>query len=50
MGEPALDQENAMSFAVFRPGFVVAMLAAMAVWGCYCALAGQKLVTENLFE
>lgn len=32
------------------PIFVVALLAAMAVWGCYSALAGQKLVKENLFE
>jgi hypothetical protein len=30
--------------------FVVALIAAMAVWGCYSALAGQKLVQENLFE
>jgi effector-binding domain-containing protein len=29
MGEPALDQENAMSFVVFRPGPVAAI---MAVW------------------
>jgi effector-binding domain-containing protein len=27
MGEPALDQENAMSFAVFRPGLMAAILA-----------------------
>jgi hypothetical protein len=30
--------------------FVVLLIAAMAVWGCYSALAGQKLVKENLFE
>ncbi len=30
--------------------FVVALIAAMAVWGCYSALAGQKLVREHLFE
>jgi hypothetical protein len=30
--------------------FVLFLLAAMAVWGCYTALAGQKLVKENLFE
>ena len=30
--------------------FVVLLIAAIAVWGCYCALAGQKLVKENLFE
>jgi hypothetical protein len=30
--------------------FAVLLIAAMAVWGCYCALAGQKLIRENLFE
>jgi serine/threonine-protein kinase len=30
--------------------FVALLVAAMAVWGCYTALAGQKLVKENLFE
>ncbi len=30
--------------------FVIALIAAMAVWGCYLALAGQRLVKENLFE
>jgi hypothetical protein len=26
------------------------LMAALAIWGCYTALAGQKLVGENLFE
>ena len=30
--------------------FVFFLVAAMAVWGCYTALGGQKLVKENLFE
>ena len=30
--------------------FVYGLLTALAVWGCYSALAGQKLVKENLFE
>jgi len=30
--------------------FVVLLIAAVAVWGCYCALAGQKLIKEHLFE
>jgi len=30
--------------------FVVCLVAAIAVWGCHTALAGQKLVKENLFE
>jgi hypothetical protein len=30
--------------------FVLALVAAMAVWGCFTALAGQKLVKENLFD
>jgi len=30
--------------------FVYVLLAALAVWGCYSALAGQKLVKENLFQ
>ncbi len=29
---------------------VVVLVAAMAVWGCYTALAGQKLLKEHLFE
>jgi len=38
------------SWYVGTPIFVIALLAAMAIWGCYSALAGQKLVKENLFE
>ena len=30
--------------------FVALLVAAMAVWGCYTALAGQKLLKEHLFE
>jgi ABC-type antimicrobial peptide transport system permease subunit len=30
--------------------FAVLLIAAITVWGCYCALAGQKLIKENLFE
>ena len=30
--------------------FVVLLVAAMAVWGCYTALAGQKVFKEKLFE
>jgi len=30
--------------------FAVLLIAAIAVWGCYSALAGQRLVRENLFE
>lgn len=30
--------------------FVFALIAALAAWGCYTALAGQKLLKENLFE
>ena len=32
------------------PVFVVALIAALAVWGCYTALAGRKLRMERLFE
>ena len=30
--------------------FIFALVAAMAIWGCYSGLAGQKLVKANLFE
>ena len=30
--------------------FILGLVAAMAIWGCYSALAGQKLVKENLFD
>ena len=30
--------------------FVLFLVTAMAVWGCYSALAGQKLLKENLFD
>ena len=30
--------------------FVLFLVTAIAVWGCYTALAGQKLLKENLFE
>jgi predicted Ser/Thr protein kinase len=30
--------------------FVLLLVAAMAVWGCYAALGGQKLVKEGLFD
>ena len=30
--------------------FVLCLIVAIAVWGCYTALAGQKLIKENLFD
>lgn len=30
--------------------FALALVTAIAVWGCYTALAGQKLLKEHLFE
>ncbi len=30
--------------------FVLLLIAAMAVWGCFTALAGQKVFRENLFD
>ena len=38
------------SFYIGAPIFVFALIAGLAVWGAYSALAGQKLVKENLFE
>ncbi len=38
------------SWYIGGPIFVIVLLAAMAIWGCYTALAGQKLVKENLFD
>jgi predicted Ser/Thr protein kinase len=38
------------SFYIGAPVFVFVLIAAMAVWGCYTALAGQKLVKGELFE
>jgi hypothetical protein len=38
------------SWYIGAPIFVFAMVAALALWGCYTALAGQKLVKEHLFE
>jgi hypothetical protein len=32
------------------PAVVVLLVVAIAVWGCYTALAGQKVLKENLFE
>jgi serine/threonine-protein kinase len=32
------------------PIFVFSLITALALWGCYTALAGQKLVKEHLFE
>jgi hypothetical protein len=29
---------------------VLLLIVAMAIWGCHTALAGQKLVKENLFD
>jgi serine/threonine-protein kinase len=38
------------SWYIGAPIFVLAVIAALAIWGCYTALAGQKLVKEQLFE
>ena len=38
------------SWYIGGPIFVLAVIAALAIWGCYTALAGQKLVKEQLFE
>jgi hypothetical protein len=38
------------AFYVGAPIFVFLLVAAMALWGCYIALAGQKLVKADLFE
>ena len=38
------------SFYIGAPIFVLVLIAAMAAWGCYAALGGQKLVKENLFD
>jgi effector-binding domain-containing protein len=41
MGEPALDQEKAMSFAVFRSGQVASVLAAIVAVGIAAPAFGQ---------
>jgi serine/threonine-protein kinase len=38
------------SWYIGSPVFVLLLVAAMAVWGCYSALGGQKLLKESLFE
>ena len=38
------------SWYIGGPLFVLAIVAALAIWGCYTGLAGQKLMKENLFE
>ncbi|HEY1732054.1 MAG TPA: protein kinase [Terriglobales bacterium] len=38
------------AFYVGAPIFVFLLIAVMALWGCYTALAGQKLVKGELFE
>ena len=38
------------SWYIGAPIFVFALVAALALWGGYTALAGQKLVKEHLFE
>jgi predicted Ser/Thr protein kinase len=38
------------SFYIGAPVFVFALIAGLALWGCYTALAGQKLVKGELFE
>ena len=38
------------SFYIGAPIFVFALIAALAIWACYTALAGQKLVKGDLFE
>ena len=39
-----------VKFYIGAPAFVVLLIIALAVWGCYTALAGQKLVKGELFE
>ena len=38
------------SWYIGAPIFVFSLIAVFAAWGCYTALAGQKLVKEHLFE
>ena len=38
------------SFYIGAPIFVFALIAALAIWACFTALAGQKLVKSDLFE
>ncbi|MGA2372122.1 MAG: protein kinase domain-containing protein [Candidatus Korobacteraceae bacterium] len=38
------------SWYIGAPIFVFSLIAGLALWGCYTALAGQKLVKEHLFE
>ena len=38
------------SWYIGAPIFVFTLIVALALWGCYTALAGQKLVKEHLFE
>jgi predicted Ser/Thr protein kinase len=38
------------NFYIGGPVFVILLVAAMGLWGCYTALAGQKLVKEGLFD
>jgi predicted Ser/Thr protein kinase len=38
------------SFYIGAPVFVFVLIAGLALWGCYTALAGQKLVKGELFE
>jgi predicted Ser/Thr protein kinase len=38
------------SFYIGAPAFVFGLVIALALWGCYTALAGQKLVKEGLFD
>ncbi len=38
------------SWYIGAPIFGVLLIAAIAIWGCYTALAGQKLLKEGLFE
>jgi predicted Ser/Thr protein kinase len=38
------------SFYIGAPAFVFLLTAGMAIWGCYTALAGQRLVKEGLFD
>jgi predicted Ser/Thr protein kinase len=38
------------SFYITPPALVFLLVAGMAIWGCYTALAGQKLLKEGLFD
>jgi predicted Ser/Thr protein kinase len=38
------------SWYIGAPIFVFSLIAALALWGCYTSLSGQKLMKDNLFD